>query len=60
MKIIELRIKGMTCPSCSAAVEKITDELEGIKSKTINHATDCGVFEFDENYYIRKRNNNKN
>jgi len=48
MKIIELKIKGMTCPSCSAAVEKITDELEGIKSKTINHATDSGVFEFDE------------
>jgi copper chaperone CopZ/bacterioferritin-associated ferredoxin/CRISPR/Cas system-associated endoribonuclease Cas2 len=54
MKIIELRIKGMTCPSCSAAVEKITDELEGIKSKTINHATDSGVFEFDENIISEK------
>jgi len=48
MKIIELKIKGMTCPGCSAAVVKLTDELPGITSKTINHATDSGVFEFDE------------
>ena len=49
MKIIEFKIKGMCCPSCSAVVEKLTDELEGIKTKTINPATDSGVFEFDEN-----------
>ena len=55
MKIIELKIQGMTCPSCSAAVESITDELKGIKSKTINHATDSGVFEFDENIISEKK-----
>lgn len=54
MKIIELKIKGMTCPSCSAAVEKITDELKGIKSKTINHANDSGIFEFDEEIITEK------
>jgi Cu+-exporting ATPase len=47
-KIMELKINGMTCPSCSAAVEKLTAELPGIESKTINHATDSGIFEFDE------------
>jgi copper chaperone CopZ len=47
-KIIALKINGMTCPSCSSAVEKLTADLPGIKSKTINHATDSGIFEFDE------------
>lgn len=42
MKNIALKIKEMTCPGCSAAVEKLTDELSGIKSKIINHATDKG------------------
>jgi len=49
MKKIEITIKGMTCPSCSATVNRLVDELEGIKSKNINHVTDSGLFEFDEN-----------
>lgn len=48
MKVLELKIKGMTCPSCSASVEKLIDELEGIKTKFVNHATDTGKVEFDE------------
>ena len=54
MKIIELKIKGMTCPSCSAAVKNLIGELSGIKSRTINHATDSGIFEFDENIISEK------
>jgi copper chaperone CopZ len=49
MKNIEISIKGMTCPSCSASVDRLIDELDGIKSKNINHVSDSGKIEFDEN-----------
>ncbi len=49
MKTIELEIKGMTCPSCSAAVDGKLIELAGIESKYINHALDSGKISFDEN-----------
>lgn len=48
MKKIEITIKGMTCPSCSAAVDRLIDELDGIKSKNVNHVSDSGLLEFDE------------
>jgi len=49
IKTIDLQIVGMTCPSCSAAVERLVDTLEGVESRTINHETNNGVFSFDEN-----------
>ncbi len=49
MKILELKIKGMTCASCSTSVEKLVDNLNGIQAKYINHVTDKGKIEFDEN-----------
>ena len=49
MKIIHLKIKGMTCPSCSVAVERQLNELDGIASQYINHVTDSGKISFDEN-----------
>ncbi len=49
MQTVELKIKGMTCPSCAVAVSKLTDELKGIKTKTINFAANSGLFVFDEN-----------
>jgi len=48
MKKIEISIKGMTCPTCSAAVNRLVDELDGVKSKNVNHVSDSGLFEFDE------------
>ncbi len=48
MKIIELKIGGMTCPSCSASVERLVDELGGVESKKINHVSDSGKIEFNE------------
>jgi len=48
MKKIEITIKGMTCPSCSAAVDTLLNELDGIKFKSINHVLDSGQIEFDE------------
>jgi len=48
MKKIEITITGMTCPTCSAAVNRLVDELEGVISKNVNHVSDSGLFEFDE------------
>ncbi|RUT79717.1 cation transporter [Ancylomarina longa] len=48
LKILELKIEGMTCPSCSAAVERCLDELEGIQEKIVDHHTDSGKIAFDE------------
>jgi copper chaperone CopZ/bacterioferritin-associated ferredoxin len=49
MKKIEVTINGMTCPSCSSAVERLVDELDGVKARNINHVADSGKIEFDEN-----------
>ena len=48
MKTIQLKIKGMTCPSCSASVERQLNELDGIFDKYINHVTDSGKINFDD------------
>jgi len=49
MKVIKLKIKGMTCSSCSASVERLISDLEGLKSQKISHETDSGDFVIDEN-----------
>ncbi len=49
MKAIKLEIKGMTCPTCSAAVNKLVEQLDGIQNKEVNHVTDDAQIEFDEN-----------
>ena len=49
MKKVKFKIKGMTCSSCSTFVEKQIEELDGIRSKKINHVTDNAKIEFDEN-----------
>ena len=38
----------MTCPSCSASVERLIDELDGITARNINHVIDSGIISFDE------------
>jgi len=38
----------MSCSSCSRSVEKQVEQLEGIISKTVDHATDSGQFIIDE------------
>jgi len=48
MKIINLKIKGMTCGGCSASVERQIGELNGILNKNIDHQTDSGRIEFNE------------
>ncbi len=44
---VELAIDGMTCASCSAAVERAASKLEGVVKAQVNIATNRGVFEYD-------------
>lgn len=46
-KKMELAVEGMTCASCSAAVERAIKKLEGTSSATVNLATNRAVFEYD-------------
>lgn len=41
-------IKGMTCASCSAAVERVTGKLEGVESSQVNLATAKMTITYDE------------
>ncbi len=43
----ELMIDGMTCAACSAAVERVTGKLSGVKSASVNLTTGRAVFEYD-------------
>nr|ABK80596.1 putative copper-translocating P-type ATPase [uncultured marine Nitrospinaceae bacterium] len=44
---ITLPVKGMSCASCSARIEKKVGELEGVISTHVNFATGVSSIEFD-------------
>jgi P-type Cu+ transporter len=44
-----LTIEGMTCASCSQAVEKATKKLAGVQQASVNLATEKLTITFDEN-----------
>jgi Cu+-exporting ATPase len=46
-KKAELLIEGMTCAACSAAVERVTKRMDGVKSAQVNLTTNHGIFEYD-------------
>lgn len=46
-KTVELGIDGMSCAACSAAVERVSKRLEGVKSAQVNLTTNRGRFEYD-------------
>ncbi len=48
MKLEELTVTGMTCASCSARVEKVVGRLTGVRSASVNLATEKLRVEFDE------------
>ncbi len=48
MKVEELTVTGMTCASCSARVERVVGKLAGVKSASVNLATERLSLEFDE------------
>jgi Cu+-exporting ATPase len=46
-KKFNLPVEGMTCASCVARVEKAIGKLEGVKSVSVNFATEKASFEID-------------
>ncbi|MGE4584460.1 MAG: heavy metal translocating P-type ATPase [Sphaerochaeta sp.] len=48
MKQIRVGIGGMTCASCSSAVERTLNKLEGVDTAQVNLATETATIAFDE------------
>tara|TARA_R110002050_G_scaffold252628_2_gene390877 strand:+ start:6084 stop:7733 length:1650 start_codon:yes stop_codon:yes gene_type:complete len=46
-KIIELKIKGMTCDHCAQSISKKFTDSKGVLTKDISFASGIGKFEFD-------------
>ena len=46
-KTITLAVKGMSCNSCSARIEKNVGGLEGVSSAKVNFATEIATIEYD-------------
>ncbi len=46
-KKIEMIIEGMSCASCSSAVERVSRKLDGVSSAQVNLTTNRGSFEYD-------------
>ena len=42
-----ISVEGMTCASCSAAVERVTRKLEGVEESNVNLATEKLSIKFD-------------
>ena len=47
-KEIQVGIGGMTCASCSSAVERTLNKLEGVEKAQVNLATETATISFDE------------
>ncbi len=47
MKILELKIKGMTCDACTAHIERLFENKKGIKEKKVSLKNRKGQFVFD-------------
>ncbi len=43
-----LKIKGMSCASCAASIEKEVRHVEGVISSSVNYALEKGFFEISE------------
>lgn len=48
MKIIELKIKGMTCDSCATTIERQFKDKAGILEKKVSYSKRNGIFAYDE------------
>lgn len=45
---VQMQVKGMTCASCSARVEKILSKSTGVFNASVNLATERASFEYDD------------
>ncbi|UCD65451.1 MAG: copper-translocating P-type ATPase [Deltaproteobacteria bacterium] len=52
---LDLAIKGMTCASCSARIEKVVSGLPGVNSMQVNLAAETGVVVFDQDAISKRR-----
>jgi Cu+-exporting ATPase len=52
---LNLGIKGMTCASCSARIEKVVSNLDGVDSMQVNLAAETGVAVFDPDKISKRR-----
>ena len=48
MTEVRVGIEGMTCASCSSAVERTLNKLEGVDLAQVNLATETATISFDE------------
>ena len=48
MKLEEVTVTGMTCASCSVRVEKVVGKLPGVRTASVNLATEKLRLEYDE------------
>jgi Cu+-exporting ATPase len=48
VKEIQVGIGGMTCASCSSAVERTLNKLEGVEKAQVNLATETATIAFDD------------
>lgn len=46
-KTLNIEVQGMTCASCSARVERALNKVDGVKSASVNLATERAEVEFD-------------
>ena len=47
LRSVELAVEGMTCASCSAAVERAVKKLNGVQTASVNLATNRASLEYD-------------
>jgi len=52
---LDLEIKGMTCASCSARIEKVISDLDGVRTMQVNLASETGVVVFDSETISKRR-----
>ena len=50
----DLALKGMTCASCSARIEKVAGGLDGVRSMQVNLATETGSVVFDQDIVSKR------
>ena len=47
MNTVQIGVRGMTCASCVARVERALVRLDGVEEATVNLATDKARISFD-------------
>ena len=52
---LDLAIKGMTCASCSARIEKVVAGLDGVQSMQVNLAAETGVAVFNPEIISKRK-----